>query len=71
MHHNLEELVKQWDRLSETAQRSGQAYAEMDCLHWLNYLAFDIIGDLVRVQSNLQPFTPHLHCSAKPFIDYI
>ena len=22
-------------------------YADMDCLHWFNYLAFDIIGDLV------------------------
>ena len=29
--------------MSETAK--GQ-YAEMDALHWFNYLAFDIIGDL-------------------------
>lgn len=43
MHHNLEDLVKQWDRISSTAH--GR-YAEMDALHWFNYLAFDIIGDL-------------------------
>jgi benzoate 4-monooxygenase len=43
MHHNLDELVKQWDRISGSAQ--GQ-YADMDALHWFNYLAFDIIGDL-------------------------
>ncbi|KAL9062723.1 MAG: hypothetical protein Q9157_008685 [Trypethelium eluteriae] len=43
MHHNLEELVKQWDRISANAH--GQ-YAKMDALHWFNYLAFDIIGDL-------------------------
>ncbi|MCJ1246210.1 hypothetical protein MMC30_003416 [Trapelia coarctata] len=46
MYHNLEELVKQWDRLSSTARSSGQAYADIDSLHWFNYLAFDIIGDL-------------------------
>ena len=41
--YNLQELVKQWDRLSDTAKD----WAEMDALHWFNYLAFDIIGDLV------------------------
>ncbi|MCJ1409004.1 hypothetical protein MMC19_003081 [Ptychographa xylographoides] len=46
MHHNLEELVKQWDRLSSTAAGAGQSYADIDSLHWFNYLAFDIIGDL-------------------------
>ncbi|MCJ1388045.1 hypothetical protein MMC18_000889 [Xylographa bjoerkii] len=46
MHHNLEELVKQWDRLSSTAIGAGQKYADIDSLHWFNYLAFDIIGDL-------------------------
>ena len=49
MTYNLQELVKQWDRMSETAINSGQPWAEMDCLHWFNYLAFDIIGDLVSV----------------------
>ena len=47
MTYNLQELVKQWDRMSKTAISSGQQWAEMDCLHWFNYLAFDIIGDLV------------------------
>ncbi|KAI9749736.1 MAG: hypothetical protein M4579_006764 [Chaenotheca gracillima] len=44
IHHSLEELTKQWDRISSTAPGGG--YAEMDSLHWFNYLAFDIIGDL-------------------------
>lgn len=43
MHQNLEIFVRQWDTLSENAH--GQ-YSEIDCLHWFNYLAFDIIGDL-------------------------
>ena len=47
MTYNLLTLVKQWDRMSDTATSSGQRYADMDCLHWFNYLAFDIIGDLV------------------------
>ena len=54
MHYNLQELVKQWDRLSSTATSAGQEYAAIDSLHWLNYLAFDIIGDLV----NNPPFKP-------------
>ena len=49
MARNLQELVKQWDRISCTATSSGQQYADMDCLHWFNYIAFDIIGDLVSV----------------------
>lgn len=47
MHHNLEELVKQWDLRCDAAGAAGQEYAEIDSLHWFNYLAFDIIGDLV------------------------
>jgi len=43
MHHNLEELEKKWDEMSENAHGG---YAKMDALHWFNYLAFDIIGDL-------------------------
>ncbi|KAI9871700.1 MAG: hypothetical protein M1830_002597 [Pleopsidium flavum] len=46
MHHNLEMLVKQWDRLSANAPKDKGAYAQFDSLHWFNYLAFDIIGDL-------------------------
>lgn len=47
MTYNLQELVKQWDRLAEHAVENGDQWADMDCLHWFNYLAFDIIGDLV------------------------
>jgi benzoate 4-monooxygenase len=43
MHQNLDLFVKQWDTISNNAH--GQ-YAKIDCLHWFNYLAFDIIGDL-------------------------
>jgi benzoate 4-monooxygenase len=43
IHHNLEELQKQWD--SRAASRKGDWY-QMDALHWFNYLAFDVIGDL-------------------------
>ena len=55
MHYNLQELVKQWDRLSSTATSAGQEYAAIDSLHWFNYLAFDIIGDLVNKPSS-HPF---------------
>jgi benzoate 4-monooxygenase len=44
MHNNLSTFVRQWDRLSDTAPHGG--YAKIDSLHWFNYLAFDIIGDL-------------------------
>jgi benzoate 4-monooxygenase len=43
MHQNLEVFVRQWDTLCTNSQ--GQ-YAKIDCLHWFNYLAFDMIGDL-------------------------
>lgn len=43
MHGNLELLVKKWDDMAKDASGS---YAQMDALHWFNYLAFDIIGDL-------------------------
>jgi benzoate 4-monooxygenase len=43
MHQNLDLFVKQWDTLSNNAHGG---YAKIDCLHWYNYLAFDIIGDL-------------------------
>ncbi|KAI9843475.1 MAG: hypothetical protein M1837_006321 [Sclerophora amabilis] len=44
MHNNLEELIKKWDGISSVTD-SGE-YTRMDALHWFNYLAFDIIGDL-------------------------
>lgn len=59
MHYNLQELVKQWDRLSSTATSAGQEYAAIDSLHWFNYLAFDIIGDLVRSSPPHHLFTNH------------
>ncbi|KAE8447509.1 hypothetical protein EG329_010639 [Mollisiaceae sp. DMI_Dod_QoI] len=43
MHQNLELFVQQWDTMSNNAH--GQ-FAKLDCLHWFNYLAFDMIGDL-------------------------
>ncbi|KAJ4325152.1 hypothetical protein N0V94_000866 [Neodidymelliopsis sp. IMI 364377] len=43
IHHNLEELQKQWDQ--RAASQKGGWY-QMDALHWFNYLAFDVIGDL-------------------------
>ena len=49
MTSNLQDLRQQWNRLSDTARNSGQEYAEIDSLQWFNYLAFDIIGDLVSI----------------------
>jgi len=43
MSQNLNLFIQRWDTLSNNAH--GQ-YAKIDCLHWFNYLAFDIIGDL-------------------------
>lgn len=43
MHQNLDLFVQKWDELSDNAH--GQ-FAKIDCLHWYNYLAFDMIGDL-------------------------
>lgn len=43
IHHNLEVFLNQWYRLSTLA---NGGYAQIDALHWFNYLAFDIIGDL-------------------------
>jgi benzoate 4-monooxygenase len=44
MHANLSDFRDQWDRIAATAPQGG--YQDMDALHWFNYLAFDIIGDL-------------------------
>ena len=43
IHQNLNLFVSQWDKLSANAHGG---FARIDCLHWFNYLAFDIIGDL-------------------------
>jgi benzoate 4-monooxygenase len=45
MHGNLEEMVRQWDGRCEGVE-GGEGWYEMDALHWFNYLAFDVIGDL-------------------------
>jgi len=45
IHSNLELFVRQWDDfIRRTPARDG--FAEIDCLNWFNYLAFDVIGDL-------------------------
>ncbi|KXT07362.1 hypothetical protein AC578_539 [Pseudocercospora eumusae] len=44
IHHNLELLARRWD---EIAKNTGAGkYTRFDALHWFNYVAFDIIGDL-------------------------
>ncbi|KAL9055496.1 MAG: hypothetical protein Q9162_003493 [Coniocarpon cinnabarinum] len=40
---NVSVFLQQWDRIAASAQG---AFADMDALHWFNYLAFDVIGDL-------------------------
>jgi benzoate 4-monooxygenase len=40
---NLAELVNQWDKLS--AKGCGD-FSRLNVMPWMNYLAFDIIGDL-------------------------
>ncbi|KAE8151096.1 cytochrome P450-domain-containing protein [Aspergillus avenaceus] len=45
IHSNIELFVKQWNKLADT-QSLPNGYATIDALHWFNYLAFDIIGDL-------------------------
>jgi benzoate 4-monooxygenase len=39
----LEIFYKRWSEISGSAKGD---YAEINALHWFNYLAFDIIGDL-------------------------
>ncbi|KGY15224.1 benzoate 4-monooxygenase [Paracoccidioides brasiliensis Pb03] len=46
IHANLEQFVRQWDRLSNLQRNPKTGYASIDALHWFNYLALDIIGDL-------------------------
>ena len=49
IHANLELFLQKWTRLSKEAQANKAktgGYASIDSLHWFNYLAFDIIGDL-------------------------
>lgn len=44
---NLELFIKQIDdKISKGQSSRGRQEAQLDCLPWFNYLAFDIIGDL-------------------------
>ncbi|AEO63061.1 uncharacterized protein THITE_2107910 [Thermothielavioides terrestris NRRL 8126] len=45
IHSNLELFVRQLDDLIARST-SPDGAAHLDCLHWFNYLAFDVIGDL-------------------------
>ncbi|KAK8077823.1 Benzoate 4-monooxygenase [Apiospora saccharicola] len=45
VHQNLETFVKKWDDIAERTRQSD-GYAQVDCLEWFNYVAFDTIGDL-------------------------
>ncbi|EME50316.1 hypothetical protein DOTSEDRAFT_68993 [Dothistroma septosporum NZE10] len=44
IHHNLELLAQRWDELAK--KTGSNKYTKFDALHWFNYVAFDIIGDL-------------------------
>lgn len=44
IHHNLELLTQRWDEISKNT--GAGKYTTFDALHWFNYVAFDIIGDL-------------------------
>lgn len=43
MTSNLSIFVNQWDSMS---QKAAPGFFKVDALHWFNFLAFDIIGDL-------------------------
>lgn len=45
IHENLETFVTRWDEMIEKSPR-GDGTAQVDCLNWFNYVAFDTIGDL-------------------------
>ena len=46
IHANLEVFSRQWDKISTVQKNPKTGYASIDALHWFNYLAFDVIGDL-------------------------
>ncbi|KAL2432176.1 Benzoate 4-monooxygenase bphA [Exophiala dermatitidis] len=46
IHANLDLFVQKWTNLARTRKNPSTGYASIDALHWFNYLAFDIIGDL-------------------------
>ena len=46
IHANLELFVTKWSEISKTQKNPKTGFSSIDALHWFNYLAFDIIGDL-------------------------
>ena len=46
IHSNLDLFAKKWDEMSKNKKDPKTGYASIDALHWFNYLAFDVIGDL-------------------------
>ncbi|PGH03436.1 benzoate 4-monooxygenase [Polytolypa hystricis UAMH7299] len=46
IHGNLEEFVRQWQKISDIQKNPNTGYSSIDALNWFNYLAFDVIGDL-------------------------
>ena len=42
----MELFVQKWTKISKERKNPSTGYASIDALHWFNYLAFDIIGDL-------------------------
>ena len=46
---NVTTFLTQWDRIASNAPTrpdNTKSHADLDALHWFNYLAFDVIGDL-------------------------
>lgn len=46
IHENLKLFESRWNGICEAEADPSTGYASIDALHWFNYLAFDIIGDL-------------------------
>lgn len=42
----MELFLQKWTNLSKNKKNAATGFASLDALHWFNYLAFDIIGDL-------------------------
>jgi benzoate 4-monooxygenase len=41
----MRQLLNKWDKMCDTAVKDGKGWVTLDTLPWLNYLAFDIIGE--------------------------
>ncbi|KAK9894827.1 isobutene-forming enzyme and benzoate 4-hydroxylase [Cystobasidium minutum MCA 4210] len=42
----MRQLLNKWDAMCDKAVKDGKGWVTLDTLTWLNFLAFDIIGDL-------------------------